>query len=62
MAYSVHTAPNTYKYQLSKFSLGSARSFAPIINGSIKFPSAAGTIGTRKKNTMITPCIVNSRL
>ena len=32
------------------------------INGTRKLPSTDGTDGIRKKNTMITPCMVNSRL
>jgi hypothetical protein len=41
---------------------GNARSRAPIIIGTRKFPSVAGIDGTRKKNTMITPCMVKSLL
>jgi hypothetical protein len=49
-------------YQLSRFSLGNARSFAPIISGTRKLPSTAGIAGIRKKNTMTMPCMVNSSL
>ena len=41
---------------------GNARSFAPIIGGIRKLPSTAGIDGIRKKNTMITPCIVKNLL
>ena len=34
----------------------------PIIIGRQKLPSTVGTTGTKKKNTMIAPCIVNSLL
>ena len=34
----------------------------PIMSGTRKLPSVAGIDGIRKKNTMITPCIVNSLL
>ena len=49
-------------YQLARFSFGNARSFAPIISGMRKLPSTAGIDGIRKKNTIMTPCTVNSRL
>src|SRR6266446_1441463 len=42
-------------YQLNKFSLGKARSRAPIIKGMRKFPRTVGIDGTRKKKIMITP-------
>jgi hypothetical protein len=32
------------------------------MSGIRKFPSTAGIAGIRKKNTMITPCIVKSLL
>ena len=41
---------------------GKARSRAPIMIGIRKFPSVAGMDGTRKKNTMMIPCMVNSLL
>ena len=41
---------------------GKARSFAPIIKGTRKFPSVAGMEGTRKKNTMTIPCMEKSLL
>ncbi len=44
-------------YQLARFSLGNARSFAPIISGIRKLPSTAGIAGIRKKKTIITPCM-----
>ena len=49
-------------YQLSRLIRGNARSLAPIISGSRKFPSVAGMDGIRKKKTMIIPCMVNSLL
>ncbi len=49
-------------YQLARFSFGKARSLAPIMSGTRKLPSVDGIDGIRKKNTMITPCIVNSLL
>ena len=49
-------------YQLSRLIFGKARSRAPIISGIRKFPSVAGIDGTRKKNTMMMPCIVKSLL
>ena len=54
--------PMTKTYQLRRLSFGNATSFAPIISGSTKLPSIAGTAGISTKNTMITPCMVNSRL
>ena len=41
---------------------GKARSFAPIIIGTRKFPSVAGIDGIRKKKTIMTPCGVNTLL
>jgi hypothetical protein len=58
----VKVPPATNTYQLSRLSFGKARSRAPIIIGTRKFPSTAGIDGIRKKNTMITPCIVKRRL
>ena len=49
-------------YQDSRLMRGKARSFAPIMIGMKKLPSVAGIDGTRKKNTMMTPCMVNIRL
>ncbi len=49
-------------YQLIRFSFGKATSRAPIIRGIRKFPSVAGIEGTRKKNTMMMPCMENSLL
>ena len=49
-------------YQLARFNFGNARSLAPIMIGMRKLPSTAGITGMRKKNTIITPCIVNSLL
>ena len=49
-------------YQLSRLMRGNARSFAPIIIGTRKFPSVAGIDGIRKKNTIVTPCIVKNLL
>ena len=62
MANSVQTAPMTNRYQLARLMRGKARSLAPIISGRQKLPSTVGTTGTRKKNTMTTPCMVNSLL
>ena len=50
------------RYQLTRLSRGKARSRAPSISGTMKLPSVTGTAGTRKNHTMITPCMVNSRL
>jgi len=61
-AYSVNSPPTTKMYQLNKFSFGKARSLAPIMIGTRKLPSTEGMAGMRKKNTIITPCIVNSLL
>ena len=58
----MNIAPNTYRYQLARLSLGNARSGAPIISGTRKLPSVAGIDGIKKNQTMITPCIVNSLL
>ncbi len=41
---------------------GNARSLAPIIMGTKKFPSVAGMDGMRKKNTMMMPCMVKNLL
>ena len=49
-------------YQLARFNFGNARSRAPIIMGTRKFPSTVGIEGIRKNHTIITPCIVNSLL
>ena len=49
-------------YQLSRLSLGKARSRAPIISGTRKLPSTFGMEGIRKNHTITTPCIVNSLL
>ena len=49
-------------YQLARLSRGNARSRAPIMMGTRKFPSTAGIAGIRKKNTMTMPCMVNSLL
>ena len=52
----------TYRYQLIRLMRGNARSFVPHMIGIRKFPSVAGTDGTRKKNTMMTPWSVNALL
>src|SRR5580693_8177243 len=62
IAVSVITPPTRYRYQLSRLILGKARSLAPIMIGIQKFPSVAGTDGTRKRKTMITPCMVKTLL
>jgi hypothetical protein len=49
-------------YQEIRFSFGKARSRAPIISGSRKFPKVFGMDGMRKNQTMITPCRVKARL
>ena len=49
-------------YQLARFSLGNARSFAPSIIGIRKLPSVVGIDGIRKNQTMMIPCMVNSLL
>ncbi|MNX72342.1 hypothetical protein D3C86_1036940 [compost metagenome] len=51
-----------YRYQLSKFKRGKARSLAPIISGSKKLPSTVGIEGMRKNQTITTPCRLNMRL
>jgi hypothetical protein len=48
-----------YTYQLRRFSLGNARSRAPIMMGTRKFPRVVGMEGIRKKNTMMIPCMLN---
>jgi hypothetical protein len=58
----VKHAPTMKMYHESRLSLGNARSFAPIIIGTRKFPRMAGIPGIRKKNTSTRPCIVNSLL
>ena len=62
MAEKVKQAPMMKMYQLARLILGKARSRAPIIIGRTKLPSVAGIDGTRKKNTITIPCIVNSLL
>ena len=62
MAASVKMNPMTRQYQLSRLIFGKATSFAPIMSGITKFPRMAGTAGISTKNTIATPCIVNSRL
>ena len=52
----------TNRYQLTRFSLGKARSRAPSINGTTKLPRVTGTAGIRKNHTITTPCMVNSLL
>ena len=42
-------------YQLKRLSLGNARSRAPIMIGTRKFPKTAGIDGMRKKKIMTTP-------
>ena len=49
-------------YHDSRLSQGKARSRAPIMSGTRKFPITAGIDGIRKKKIITTPCIVNSRL
>ena len=54
--------PMMKKYQLARLIFGNARSLAPIISGTRKFPSTAGIEGIRKKKIIITPCSVKRRL
>ncbi len=56
---NVPIAPIMNRYQLSRFSFGNARSFAPSWIGRMKFPSTAGIDGIRKKKIITMPCIVN---
>src|SRR4051812_28803061 len=62
MAEKVKQAPIRSMYQVAKLILGKARSRAPIIIGSKKFPNVVGIDGTRKKNTITMPWAVNSLL
>ncbi len=62
VAVRTKTAPTSRQYQLSRLMRGNARSRAPIISGSRKFPSTAGIDGIRKKKIMYTPCCVNALL
>ena len=62
IATTAKTDPITHRYQLVRFSLGNATSFAPNMSGSTKFPSAAGIPGITKRNTMIAPCSVKNWL
>ena len=50
------------RYQLSRLMRGKARSRAPIISGTMKLPRVTGIAGTRKNQTMTTPCSVKARL
>jgi hypothetical protein len=56
---NVPAAPIMKRYQLSRLIFGKARSFAPIMMGSRKFPSTAGIPGIRKKKIITTPWRVN---
>ena len=58
----VNTPPRMKMYQLRRFRRGKARSRAPIIMGTRKFPRTAGIDGTRKRKIMIMPWAVNSLL
>ena len=62
IAAMVKDPPRMYRYQLKRLSRGNARSRAPIINGTRKFPSVEGIDGIRKNQTMMTPCMVKSLL
>jgi hypothetical protein len=55
----VNVAPIMKMYQLARLSFGNARSLAPIMIGIKKLPSTPGMAGIKKKNTIITPCMVN---
>ena len=48
-------APVQYRYRLSKFNFGKATSFAPIMIGRTKLPSAPGIAGMMNKKTIIAP-------
>ena len=54
MANRLNAPPITSRYQLSRLSLGKARSRAPIMIGRKKFPSTAGMDGIRKKKIIAT--------
>ena len=54
--------PAMNKYQLVMLTLGNARSRAPSISGVTKLPKVTGMAGTRKNQTITTPCKVNRRL
>jgi len=62
-AVNVKRPPMMNTYQLKRFNLGKAKSPAPIIKGTRKFPSTAGIDGIRKKkiitNQKIKPGNVN---
>jgi len=62
IAVVVNRKPKTNTYQLRRLIFGKATSLAPIISGNAKLPRMAGTAGISTKNTMFTPCIVNSLL
>ena len=61
-AASRNVPPIMYRYQLSKLIFGNAKSFAPIMIGTRKFPITAGIDGTRNMNTMMMPCMVKNLL
>ena len=60
--YSSTQPPTTNRYQLMRLIFGKATSFAPIMRGIRKLPRTAGATGTKKKNTMMMPCMENSLL
>ena len=62
VAPSTKRPPISVRYQLARLSFGKATSGAPIISGSRKLPSVVGMSGTRKNQTMMIPCNVNTRL
>ncbi len=61
-AVRVNRPPRTKMYQLKRFRRGKARSRAPIIMGTRKFPSTAGIEGIRKKKIMVMPCMEKNLL
>ena len=58
-AHSEMRPPTTKRYQDSRLRRGKATSLAPIISGMRKLPRTPGMPGIMKKNTIITPCVVN---
>ena len=58
----MNAAPATNRYQDKRLRRGNATSCAPIIIGTRKLPRVAGMDGTKKNQTIMMPCSVNSRL
>ena len=61
-AYSVKIAADDVEVPAQQVDSRKRQIRAPIMIGTRKLPSTAGIDGTRKKNTMMMPCIVNSLL